>query len=758
MVKRYAIRVAGRVQGVGFRPTVYRHAVASGVSGFVRNTPSGVEVEAEGESAALDLFLQRLREEPPPQAVIEAMTVREMPPVNEQDGFRIIPSEGSGDLLVGLPPDLALCADCARELADPADRRHRHPFINCTNCGPRFTIAESLPYDRARTTMRVFDMCPDCRSEYENPGDRRFDAQPVACPKCGPTLRFLDASGQEIQTTDPLSEAARRLREGQILAVKGVGGYHLCCDAHNENALRLLRERKARPAKPLAVMFSSIEEIRRELILGEDEARALASPAAPAVVLRRRPGCTLARLLSPDTDDVGALLPYTPLHRLLLEAIHPLVMTSGNLAEEPIIKDESELGLFLGRIADGVLSHDRAIVRRCDDSVIRFAADGRVLLRRSRGWTPGHVPLPLEGPPVLACGAEVKSTFCVTRGREAILSQHIGDLSEYPSVTFYREALADLLGLLRIRPEIVAHDLHPDYASTRFALDYPAARRVAVQHHHAHIAACMAEHSLTGPVLGVALDGSGYGPDGMVWGGEFLVADYAGYRRAGHFKPYRLPGGEGAIRHPSRMAFSVLAAELGAEAERVAAEQWPAWTAEQRASLMRLIESGAHSPWTSSAGRLFDAASALLGLCDEISYEGQAAVRLETAADRDERGAYPSTLIEKNDCLQLDFGATWRTMLEDRRRGLALGRLAARFHRGVAEGVAAMSRALREREGLNRVALSGGVFQNALLLEWLLEVLKKDSFEVYSHHQVPPNDGGLSLGQAVVALAVEKAT
>ena len=740
------------MQGVGFRPAVYRHAARLGLSGFVKNTPSGVVAEVQGESAAVDEFLRRLSAEPPRQARIDALRSEEIP-LGEDGGFRILPSRRSGDLRIGIPPDLSACDDCIRELLDPRDRRYRYPFLNCTNCGPRFTIVRSLPYDRERTSMERFPMCDRCRAEYGDPSNRRFDAQPTACAACGPHLSLVGADGGVIPAADSIRLAAEHLRRGGIVALKGLGGYHLCCAAAGDGAVALLRQRKERPAKPLAVMFRSLDEVREHCRVGVEDAAALESAAAPVVVLDRLAGSTLSRLVSPDTNDVGAFLPYTPLHHLLLAEMSPLVMTSGNLAEEPIIAEESELGRVLGPIADLALVHDRPIVRRCDDSVLRMVRGQQLFLRRSRGYVPGHIPLPVSGPSVLACGAELKATVCVTRESQAFLSQHIGDLADYVGFRFYRETAEDLVRLLHVTPEIVAHDLHPDYESTRFAAAFPAGRRVGVQHHHAHVASCLAEHGVARKVIGIALDGTGYGPDGTVWGGEFLVADLRSYARAARLKTYRLPCGEEAIRHPVRMAFSVLAAEFGDAAAGLCARLLPGIREQDEPVLRAMVERGVRSPWTSRAGRLFDAASALLGLCDAASYEGQAAIRLQRAADPAVRSAYPFDLDSSREPAVLSFGPAIREIVSDLLNGADRSVIAGRFHQTVVAGAAQVCELLRERNGLKEVALSGGCLQNELLLVRMEDELHARGFTVYCHNLVPPNDGGLALGQAAVALA-----
>ena len=752
MKRRVSIIITGRVQGVGFRPTVYRHAQAAGLTGFVKNTPAGVLVEVEGASDAVLKFVERLRQQPPIQARVDEFKTSDLPLAGEKD-FQITPSQPSGDLLIGIPPDLATCADCAREVRDPAGRRHNYPFTNCTCCGPRFTVVRELPYDRAKTSMSMFKMCPACQTEYTNPADRRFDAQPNACPVCGPALRLINAQSDPVPTADPLAAAADLLRQGHILALKGLGGYHLCCDATQTAPIRCLRDRKQRPAKPFAVMFQSLEEIRQHCVLDQSEATELTSVAAPIVIVQRRGESTLPPELAPDTHDLGVFLPYTPLHHLLLDQLSPLVMTSGNRSEEPLAADEAELEHLLGTFADYALVHNRPIVRRCDDSVLKFAAGQRLLIRRARGFVPTAIPLPQGGPPVLAVGGDLKNVFALTRRQQAILSQHIGNLDEYASYRFLETAVADLARLLGIRPEIVAHDLHPDYASTRFAREYAVPTRIAVQHHHAHIAAGMVEHGLRGPVIGVALDGLGYGPDFTIWGGEILLADFRRYHRIAHFKPCRLPGGDEATRHPARMAWSQLVAEFGVEADAIAAEFLPTLPAEMRVNLRLMITQGTNSPWTSSAGRLFDAVAALLGFSEPISYEGQAAIRLQALAETAPLPPYPIAIEKQRDPWVISFGPTLRAMVGDLRAGRSRHDIAGRFHRSVAAAIAETCLGLRARHSLRDVVLSGGVMQNDFLLGLLYASLHGQGFRVHSHHLVPPNDGGIALGQAAVALA-----
>ena len=751
MNKRIILNITGRVQGVGFRPTVYRYATEHGLSGYVKNTPSGVIIEVEGEAEHINRFFEELKNNPPRQARIQDIRSKNITPTGST-GFKITSSQHSGDILVGMPPDLATCEQCRNEIFTPIDRRYRYPFINCTDCGPRFTIIKQLPYDRSRTSMASFEMCEKCAAEYTEPSNRRFDAQPNACPKCGPFVRLITHNGKEIPG-DALSTAANLLKKGAVLAVKGLGGYHLACDAANDKAVRLLRERKKRPAKSLAVMFASLDEIRKNCEVSGAEQTELSSFMRPIVILPRRLSSNLSHLISPDTRDIGAFLPYTPLHYLLLSDVSPLVMTSGNLAEEPIVKDENELNRILGTIADYALIHNRAIIRRCDDSVLKLVNGKRLFLRRSRGFVPDHIQLSFDGEPVLACGAELKNTFCITRGSQAFMSQHIGDLTDYTSYRFFCEQIDDMTRLLKITPRIIAHDMHPDYLSTRYALESDIENVVAVQHHHAHIAACMAENQLQEKVIGVALDGTGYSPEGTVWGGEFLVADLKNYRRVAHFKQYRMPGGDEAIRKPSRMALSCLSAEVGCDKDMLGGFLLPDISDEELRIILQIIQKGFHSPLTSSAARLFDAVSAILGICGTISYEGQAAIRAQSLAREGVDSRYEFVIEQNDDCAVLSFGTMIHEILADIKNKEDLEFISAKFHNTVAEAVAEMCVFIRKQEHINKIALSGGVFQNDLLLRLVTDKLLTRSFEVYCHSVVPPNDGGLALGQAAVALA-----
>ena len=751
MRKRVRAVVNGRVQGVGFRPTVYNHAVKNKLTGFVKNVPSGVIIEIEGKEEDINTFFRCLQERPPKQANIETLNTEEIP-VKEDERFEIVPSVRSGDLLVGMPPDLSTCDECRDELFDTYNRRHKYPFVNCTNCGPRFTIIRELPYDRDRTSMDSFKLCDQCYAEYTDPSDRRFDAQPNACAVCGPSLTLIDSDGKALPG-DPIEQTAGLLDNGRIVAIKGLGGYHLSCDATNDDAITLLRTRKNRPSKALAVMFSTIEEVKKRCEINKVEEEELTSFARPILILRRRDSSELSNLISPDTNDIGVFLPYTPLHYLLLSQIDCLVMTSGNLAEEPIVKDEQELKRILGNIADFALTHNRPIVHRCDDSVMRFVQNKPLLIRRSRGFVPEPIELPFVGPSVIACGAELKSTLCITRGNKAFLSQHIGDLTEYTSFHFYKESIDDLLRLLQVKPEVVAHDMHPDYLSTRHAQKLGVEKSVSIQHHHAHIAACMVEHKINEAVIGVALDGSGYGPDGTVWGGEFFIADLSSYRRVAHFKQYRMPGSEEAIRNPIRMALSYLVTDFDLASDPYYNSLLKAIPKAEVDILRQMITSGFRSPLTSSCGRLFDAVAALLGVCDTISYEGQAAIRLQNISKQGINDVYSFDIAQEKGLKVISFTPMIQEIIDDLRSGKEKAAVSAMFHNTIAASVAEMCNQIRSSDGIDKVVLSGGVFQNDLLLKLTNENLHKADFEVYSHEKVPPNDGGIALGQAAIAVA-----
>jgi hydrogenase maturation protein HypF len=721
----------------------------------VRNAAAGVEIEAEGTPAQIDEFEDAIRSAPPPQARIDTIEIQPIPARNS-NGFEIRKSDGSGDIAAGMPPDLAICDDCTRELLSQSDRRYRYPFINCTNCGPRFTIIESLPYDRPGTTMAPFRMCAECSAEYHDPLNRRFDAQPNACPRCGPRITLLTPD-RNAAAADALCMAQNLLRDGCIGAVKGLGGFHLCCLATDDNVVLRLRKRKKRPHKPLAVMFRSLDEARAHCDLGQDACRALLSPARPIVIAPRRPSSTLSVHISPDTGDVGVFLPYTPLHVLLLESLSPLVMTSANRSEEPIAHTLEALGDLLGNTADFALDHDRRILRRCDDSVLMVHDGAPYPVRRSRGFVPQRIALPHGGPSVLAAGAELKSTFCVTRGSHAFVSQHIGDLTDLKAVDFYREAIEDLQTLLGVRVAHTACDMHPDYLSTRYAEQHapPGTQPIRIQHHHAHMAACMVDNGLRDTAIGVTLDGTGYGPDNTIWGGEILVGNLARVRRAARLAPVPLPGGDHAVKNPWRMAFSYLLHAFGEKAPALAQELMPGAEPDALPILMHMIRTGVNAPLTSSAGRLFDAVGALLGLCSSTTYEAQAAIRLQKTAEacRTEPAPYTCTLADREDLLELNVDEMIRRIVHDVRTGKPRPEIARAFHSTLSGLVAQACRRIADCEGIHTVLLSGGVFQNTLLLGMVQRQLCRGGLDVYIHRNVPCNDAGVSLGQAAAAAA-----
>jgi hydrogenase maturation protein HypF len=743
---RTAIRVEGIVQGVGFRPFVYTLATGLGLGGFVGNDVDGVFVEVEGPAAAVAEFLRKLERDPPPLARIERVTTRPLTP-NGDTCFAIAPSPAAGPRRTLVSADTATCADCLKELADPGDRRYRYPFINCTNCGPRFTIVRDVPYDRPFTTMAPFAMCPACEAEYHDPADRRFHAQPTCCPACGPRLTLRDQAGNPLPG-DPLTRAAELLNAGQILAVKGLGGYHLAVEAACQPAAAALRARKHREDKPFAVLAADLTQARDLVEVDEAAAGLLTSPARPIVLLPRRPDAAVAPATAPGNRSLGVMLPYTPLHHLLIRtAGRPIVLTSGNVSDEPIAYHDDDALERLAPIADAFLTHDRAIHIRTDDSVARTFRGRPMLIRRSRGYVPEPVTAGAGFPrPVLACGAELKNTFCLGKGRHAFLSHHIGDLENAETLRSFTEGIAHFRRLFDIDSQVVAHDLHPEYLSTKYALDLDGVDLQPVQHHHAHIASCLADNGADGPVIGVAFDGTGYGPDGTIWGGEFLVAGLAGFERAGHLAPVPMPGGAAAIRQPWRMAAAYLDRD-DLDVARRNADRWAQVTA--------MAARGVNAPLTSSAGRLFDAAAALLGVRDTINYEGQAAIELEQLADPAEAAAYPAAVVA-GDPFQILGADLLTALVSDLTAGVRAPVIAARFHHGVAAAIEAGCLLLRERHGLDAVALSGGVFQNMLLLHATAARLEARGFRVLTHSRIPCNDGGISLGQAVIAAARDR--
>ena len=745
-VRRVRVRVEGTVQGVGFRPHVHRLARELALAGWVRNDRRGVVAEVEGEPHAITAFLRRVAADAPPLARVERVLAVDAVATGER-GFAITGSAAGGAADALVAPDAASCEDCLRELSDPADRRFRYPFVNCTNCGPRYTIVCGVPYDRPQTTMAGFEMCTTCRAEYDDPADRRFHAQPNACPRCGPRARLLDGGGEEVlHAGDVVAAAATALREGAIVAVKGLGGYHLACLAADAGAVRGLRARKHREDRPFALLAAGLAAARELVELSPEAEALLLSPERPIVLAPRRPGAAVAEAVAPGHPDLGVMLPYTPLHHLMAgDAGAPLVLTSGNVSDEPIAyRDEDALGRLVG-IADLFLVHDRPIHTRVDDSVVRPG----MVLRRSRGHVPRALPLPVAAERhVLACGAELKSTFCLAREERAWLSHHVGDLKNVDTLASYSEGVELLERLFAVVPEVVAHDLHPDYLSTQFALGRDGVEMIAVQHHHAHLAACLAEHGETGLAVGAIFDGVGLGTDGTVWGGELLAGDLSGFERAGHLWPVRLPGGDRAARQPWRMACAWLTEALGEPpplpallAGRVEEDAWRA--------VSQLARTGLASPVTTSAGRLFDAVAALCGLRTDVTYEGQAAIELEAACDPAERGAYELPV----DGGVMDARALVLAVARDVESGVPAGVVAARFHHALADATAAACASAASERGIGTAVLSGGVFQNRRLLARAAARLRATGLRVLVPERVPANDGGIAYGQAAVAAA-----
>ena len=757
-MERREIAVRGIVQGVGFRPFVYALARRLALHGFIRNTAQGVVIQVEGDPHVLDVFHAELVNQPPPLASIDEVESAGVP-VRGEYGFRIDSSDCSTadhDRNVRISPDAATCSACLRDLHDPGNRRHLYPFITCATCGPRLTIVTGAPYDRERTTMARFTMCDACRGEYEDPLDRRFHAETIACAMCGPALDLRDRAFQVIDG-DPIGRLAALLEHGHIAAIKGPGGYHLACDATNPAAVAELRTRKHRDEKPFAVMFESLAVIERACEVSDAERRALTSPARPIVVLRRAGSSpsqeTPVEGVAPGTSSLGAMLPSTPVQHLLMRAVgRPLVMTSGNRSQEPVAFEDSEAFERLTSIADVFLANDRPIHVRCDDGVSRVVDGSKLPVRRSRGDAP--CPINLERAcalPVLAVGGHLKNTFALGRHHDAFVSHHVGDLDDYSALKAFEREIDLYEALFEISPEVIAHDLHPDYHSTRYATARAlreGLRTLPVQHHHAHVASCLAEHRLAGPVIGVAFDGSGYGEDGTVWGGEFLVGDARAVQRMAHLRTVRLPGGEQAVREPWRMAMSHLL-DAGEDAGLVTQRHPTA-----APMLERMLARGINAPFTSSAGRLFDAVAAMAGVRDRVSFEGQAAMQLEwLAADAAADAPYSMAIDATDDRMVLDTRPLISAVARDARAGCGASVIGRRFHAGLAAGIASVCERIRDLTGIGEVVLTGGVFLNVLLTEECLDRLTRSGFAVYRHHLVPPNDGGLSLGQLAAAAA-----
>ncbi len=752
MLRRH-IFLKGVVQGVGFRPFVYSLAQRHGLKGWVNNSSEGVHLEVEGDWGVVEQFTQEISRYAPPRARIESLRVEDLDWAGFQ-GFEIRESVEEAGKYQPISPDIATCRACQGEVFAPGDRRFRYPFTNCTNCGPRFTIIEDVPYDRPKTTMGKFAMCPQCRREYDDPADRRFHAQPNACPVCGPRVQLCDREGKSLSAEDSISSAIRLLREGKILAIKGLGGFLLACDAQDSSVVEKLRRRKQRPDKPFAVMLKDLAAVKEHCLVNQEEEKLLLSPESPIVLLSWKKGSSIAPAVAPAHKYLGVMLPYTPLHHLLMqESGMVLVMTSGNLSEEPIAKDNEEALLRLGGIADAFLLHDRDICVQYDDSVVALVSDQPTILRRARGYAPFPIGLPFSTKPILACGAELKNTFCLTRDGYAFVSQHIGDLENLETLSHFQRTVELYQKLFRIKPEMVAYDLHPEYLSTKYALGLPG-DKIGVQHHFAHLVSCMAENGEEGPAIGLSFDGLGYGTDGCLWGGEFLVGDYRSFIRKAHFEYLPMPGGAAAIRHPWRMALSYVYTLLGKERLM---RHLPLFTAASQSGggkiriLLQQIDRRINSPLTSSCGRLFDGVSALLGLCPSVSFEGQAAVELEMIADLEEEEAYEFTTEMEDGKEIILLGPMIEGILQDLEKGVQRSKISGKFHNTLVKVGVAICQKIGDHQELEKVALSGGVFQNRLLSERMKKALEKSGFKVLVHRQVPCNDGGLSLGQAVIA-------
>jgi hydrogenase maturation protein HypF len=760
-LKGCQIHISGIVQGVGFRPFVYNLALKYKLNGWVKNTSAGVEIKVDGLEEGLRNFIVDLKTSPPPLASIDHVEINFCHP-NGFNKFEILDSESIQSAFQPISPDVATCPDCLRELNDPNDRRYRYPFINCTNCGPRFTIIQDIPYDRPNTSMAVFEMCPQCHAEYTNPTNRRFHAQPIACPKCGPHVWLEENPGvgnNDIQSNgltgeDAIQRTRKLIQDGRILAIKGLGGFHLACDAMNSDAVGELRHRKLRVEKPFAVMMLDIETVRQHCSVGKAEQDLLESPAHPIILLQRLDNSRITSEVAPGQNSIGVMLPYTPLHALLLQkaADYPtvLVMTSGNLSDEPICTDNFSARSQLGRLADAFLMHNRDIYIRTDDSVLRVFKTNTYPIRRSRGYAPFPVLLPKNLPPVLATGAELKNTFCITNQNYAFLSHHIGDLENYETLISFEKGIIHFESLFRVKPEALACDLHPNYLATRYALERSKRENIPaiqIQHHHAHVASLMAEHGFNGEmqVIGVAFDGTGYGDDGAIWGGEFLVADYSGYQRVAHLKYFPLPGGDVSIRQPSRTALSLLYS-LGIEWDESLGTHGDLCESD-RTVLLNQLEKKINSPMTSSIGRLFDAAAALAGVRQRINYEAQAAIEFEALSDPDIDDIYEFEFRQG----EINPKPAIEALISDIHAGVSQGIVSSKFHNGLAVMVAEVCDQISKKYGILEVALSGGVWQNITLLQKTLALLEKKGLHGIIHRQLPPNDGGLALGQALIA-------
>jgi hydrogenase maturation protein HypF len=773
------IHITGIVQGVGFRPFVFNQAITNSLTGWVSNTSAGVDIEVNGEPGNIATFIQTLTSDPPPLARIDSIEVNQVP-INQYDTFVIVRSKVVDDAFQPISPDICICPDCLRELFDPNDRRYRYPFINCTNCGPRLTIIEDIPYDRPKTTMRDFEMCPDCKAEYTDPTNRRFHAQPIACPTCGPEV-WLEyptqkhtSQNEQVYGSAATLAVQKMLLKGKIVAIKGLGGFHLACDATNPKAVMELRRRKLRIDKPFALMMPDIAAIEAHCLINDADRQLIESRERPIVIIHRKESSSIALDVAPEQNTLGVMLPYTPLHYLLFASpnakksfdglrksisMPPLVMTSGNISEEPIAINNKEAQERLSSLADAFLMHDRPIRTRCDDSVIRTFQGESFPLRRSRGYAPFPVYLSSQSPQILATGGELKNTFCIVRDRYAFLSHHIGDMENYETYQSFLDGITKYESLFRFKPEAIAYDLHPNYLATRYAIEraeHEGLPSFGIQHHHAHIASCMVEHSLPAdqPVIGVAFDGTGYGDDGAIWGGEFLLTDYRSFKRICHLKYIPLPGGDASIHKPARIALAYLWAsklEWNLELHPVSS-----LCAEELSILKSQLKLKINTPLTSSMGRFFDAVASICGVRQEVNYEAQAAIEFEALADPDEIGEY-NFIVEpdenpQNMSLQIDSSPLIEEVINDLSKGVIISKISTRFHNTIARMVFKICDKIRKDFNVDHVVLSGGVWQNLTLLRRAYDLLLSDNFKVHIHHQVPTNDGGLALGQAIVAI------
>jgi len=753
MIQRAKATIDGIVQGVGFRPFIYHLAQEKGLGGYIANTSTGVDIEVEGEPEEIETFFQDIHLRKPPLARIVRIEKQYLPPQRYQT-FIIKKSRVQAQRSTLVSPDVSICEDCLREMNAPRDRRFRYPFINCTNCGPRYTIIKDIPYDREETSMASFQMCERCAAEYEDSLDRRFHAQPNACWDCGPNVCLHECSGKPLDGVDPISETRELLKFGKIVAIKGLGGFHLAVDATDGEAVERLRERKYREEKPLALMAPSIEKIAQFAHVTDLEAELLQSFERPIVLLRKKNGNTIASQVAPRNCCFGVMLPYTPLHYMILqEGFLALVLTSGNISEEPIAIDNGEAFRRLSGIADYFLVHNRDIYLRNDDSVVRVVGEKVRMIRRSRGYVPVPIVLDRAIRPTLACGPFLANTVCLAKGKNAFLSQHVGDMENLETFESFEKTIEHLKAILEIDPHLIAYDLHPDYFSTQYATDQTGMRKIGVQHHHAHIASCMAEHGISGPVIGLAMDGTGYGTDGTIWGGEILLADFHCFERVGHFLNVSLPGGDAAVREPWRMALAYLHHAFGKRLFDLPIEFVKRLDPRKAKIILTMIEKNLNSPQTSSCGRLFDGVAALLGLRDRASYRGQAAVELEMEMG-DGEGYYSVVIGEGKPGLIIPQAPIIRGVIADLIDGVDRRAISRKFHNTLVRVFADACIKLRHGRKLNRVVLSGGVFQNGFLLGELEKILLESGFEVYTHSLVPANDGGISLGQAVVANAI----